>query len=105
MDTEGFKITQLSFYNYGAKELSGSIHLLHGVSQNKLELKLTPADCSKIINIIADRVAETIHEAARQFWVDVGMPIAEFGAQTAKPAIGTNYPDKDDPAFDGQKEE
>lgn len=116
MDTSGFIITNISFYNYGGKgkKLNGSITLQHEGRQNEMKLMLNEADCSKIVNVIADRVAETIHEAARQFWVDVGMPMREFmpssepiGAaitSTAEvaDALGLN---KDDPAFGGQKED
>lgn len=107
MDTEGFKITQLSFYNYGQKELKGSIMLHHSTSQNKMELILNAVDCSNIVNVIADRIAETIHEAARQFWVDAGMPMAEFGAQTAQAQIdGIEIPENaPPPAFGGEKED
>lgn len=95
MDTSGFKITALNFYNYGAKgqEMSGSITLQHGGRQNELKLQLNAADCSKIVNIVADRIVETIHEAARQFWVDVGMPMKEFMPQEEQKKI------EDDPFF------
>lgn len=89
MDTSKFRIKSIGFYNWGSSaELNGSIELCHEGTNNEMRLKLNSADCSKIVNIIADRLAETIHEAARQFWVDVGMPMTEFGAQTAQGQIG-----------------
>lgn len=106
MDTEGFRITQLSFYNYGQKDLSGSITLQHnkGGQQNEMKLIMNAADCSKIVNVVADRIAETIHEAARQFWVDVGMPMREFMPET-EPINQLEGGAEPDPAFGGQKED
>lgn len=78
MDTKSFRINTVSFYGYGTPELTGTITLTHEYKHNEIKMQLNAADCSKIVNIIADRLAETIHEAARQFWIDVGMPMREF---------------------------
>lgn len=70
-----FRITSISAANYYTDndKLSGQVSVIHDGSQMKMDIKLTPDDCTAIFAIVSDRVADHMQEVAIKVAEDLKM--------------------------------
>ncbi len=94
-----FKLRSINIHNYseGNEKATGSATIIHNSTNMEMRIELNAEDCARILEVFADRVAQTMQEGCAQVMDSLGLSALP---KSAPEVAEVEHKAKDEPADD-----